>query len=211
MATTLKRKLTEDSAEEQTKTTVQAPVTADKPKPAKMPKVANKKGKAAEKKTKSTPANTEYQKEEMTLIEMTGVIKSVLGREHPNAIGCIELLQHFGNLNITPLMLVKYPECVNIIKRCRRYVGNVASWGLSEEEAEEFKEQAQKIRILAEEIYQQIKKLFIIPEGMPFWTRFNELADELAEYTKDMTPKEIANLQEPPECIMDSLLVLKND
>lgn len=93
----------------------------------------------------------------MTLIEMNGLIKTVLGREQADVNGCIELLERFQLLNLTPLMLLKNPSCVETVKRCRRYVGNVQCWGFSAEEIEEFKKKAQRVRTLAEEIYHQIK------------------------------------------------------
>lgn len=98
-----------------------------------------------------------YLKEEMTLIEMNGLIKTVLSREQADVKGCIGLLERFQLLNLTPLMLLKNPSCVETIKRCRKYVGNVDYWGYTEEEALEFNEKASKVRVLSEEIYHQIK------------------------------------------------------
>lgn len=98
-----------------------------------------------------------YLKEEMTLIEMNGLIKTVLGREHADVKGCIGLLERFQLLNLTPLMLLKNPAVVGTIKRLRRYVGNTEYWGYTEEEIVEFNEKANRIRVLAEDIYQQIK------------------------------------------------------
>lgn len=105
----------------------------------------------------AVPAVSVYLKEEMTLIEMNGLIKTVLGREHADVKGCIGLLERFQLLNLTPLMLLKNPAVVGTIKRLRRYVGNTEYWGYTEEEIVEFNEKANRIRVLAEDIYQQIK------------------------------------------------------
>lgn len=93
----------------------------------------------------------------MTLIEMNGLIKSVLNKEQADVKGCIGLLERFLLLNLTPMMLLKNPAVVETIKRLRRYVGNTEYWGYSEEEIEEFNEKAEKIRGLAQSIYHQIK------------------------------------------------------
>lgn len=93
----------------------------------------------------------------MTLLEMNGLIKTVLGRDHADVNGCIGLLERFQLLNLTPLMLLKNPSCVETIKRCRKYVGNAKNWGYDTEQTRKFNEKAQRVRELSEEIYQQIK------------------------------------------------------
>lgn len=93
----------------------------------------------------------------MTLIEMNGLIKSVLNKEQADVKGCIGLLERFQLLNLTPMMLLKNPAVVETIKRLRRYVGNTEYWGYSEEEIAEFNEKAERIRELAQTIYHQIK------------------------------------------------------
>lgn len=103
------------------------------------------------------PDSDLFVKEEMTLIEMNGLIKSVLNKEQADVKGCIGLLERFLLLNLTPMMLLKNPAVVETIKRLRRYVGNTEYWGYSEEEIEEFNEKAEKIRGLAQSIYHQIK------------------------------------------------------
>lgn len=91
------------------------------------------------------------------LIEMNSQIKTVLGMRFTNAAKCIQLLESFEKLDLTPLMLLKNPSCVETIKRCRRYVGNVHYWGYTPEQIVEFKEQSSRIRMLADDIYKQIK------------------------------------------------------
>lgn len=103
------------------------------------------------------PDSDLFVKEEMTLIEMNGLIKSVLNKEQADVKGCIGLLERFLLLNLTPMMLLKNPAVVETIKRLRRYVGNTEYWGYSEVEIEEFNEKAEKIRGLAQSIYHQIK------------------------------------------------------
>lgn len=49
-----------------------------------------------------------------------------------------------------------------------------------------------------------------MPEGMPFWTGFNELAEKLIENTHNLSETEFVNLYEPPESLKDSLLMAQD-
>lgn len=93
----------------------------------------------------------------MTLLQMIGLIRTVLGRENADVTGCINLLERFKKLNLTPLMLLKNPSCVETIKKLRRYIGNTKQWGYSPEDTDKFNEDAARIRILAREIYDNLK------------------------------------------------------
>lgn len=54
-------------------------------------------------------------------------------------------------------MLKKNPNCVETMKRLRRYVGNIKSWKFSDEDKRKFNEKAEKIRKEAIEIYNKFK------------------------------------------------------
>lgn len=54
-------------------------------------------------------------------------------------------------------MLKKNPNCVETIKRLRRYIGNCKNWELSDEEKKAFSENAEKIREHADTIYNIFK------------------------------------------------------
>lgn len=54
-------------------------------------------------------------------------------------------------------MLKKNPNCVETMKRLRKYVGNTKAWDMSDEERIKFDFYAQQIRTKAEQIYNQFK------------------------------------------------------
>lgn len=60
-------------------------------------------------------------------------------------------------LKVTPTMLKKNPNCVETMKRLRKYVGNAKAWNMADEERIKFDFQAQQIRTKAEQIYNQFK------------------------------------------------------
>lgn len=50
-------------------------------------------------------------------------------------------------------MLKKNPNCMETIKRLRRYIGNCKNWKLSDEEKKQFNENEEKVREHAEIVY----------------------------------------------------------
>lgn len=124
-------------------------------------------------------------------------------------------------------MLLKNPGCVQSIKVLRRYVGNVLDWEYTPEETKEFNQNAARLRIHAKEIYDNVKvgsgftwrflrpqsiflfslpqKLFNMPESVPFFTGFNDLANQLHLETKDLPEEDYLNLTEPPLALKDAL------
>lgn len=60
-------------------------------------------------------------------------------------------------LKITKLMLIKNPNCVETIKRLRRYVGNTKNWEISEDAKKEFIAKTEEVRRVAVEIYDSFK------------------------------------------------------
>lgn len=54
-------------------------------------------------------------------------------------------------------MLKKNSNVVETIKRLRRYVGNIKDWNLTDEERIQFNEKAEKVRQLADALYNKFK------------------------------------------------------
>lgn len=87
-------------------------------------------------------------------------IKLALGLEQADVDRSIELLESFKEKilpNITDLMILKYPNTVDTIKRLRKYIGNLSLWSLEEPEVEQFTTKSQKIRELSLDIYEKFK------------------------------------------------------
>lgn len=94
---------------------------------------------------------------ESNVLEYDIDIKSCLQLSAADAGKCINVLEDYKLLNVTPLILKKNPIVVETIKRLRRYVGNMKDWSLTDTEKAEFNEKAAKIRKLAELIYKNFK------------------------------------------------------
>jgi Lens epithelium-derived growth factor (LEDGF) len=87
-------------------------------------------------------------------------IKMALGLGQADIERAVDLLEsfHVKNLpNITDLMLLKYPNTVDSIKRLKKYVGNLNSWGMEDAQVEQFQQKSEKIRSMATVIYDQFK------------------------------------------------------
>lgn len=97
------------------------------------------------------------------MISVTQDIKLRLGLEEVDVERAVELLEYFKESvlpQITDTMLLKYPNTVDTMKRLRKYVGNVNSWSWDDIKITKFKEKAEKIRSLAEEIFNSFKVSF---------------------------------------------------
>lgn len=94
------------------------------------------------------------------MITLIQDIKKALGLEESDAERAIELLEDFKETilpQINALILLKYPNTVDTIRRLRKYIGNVGSWNLDEIQAEKFEEKAAKVRSLANDIFDSFK------------------------------------------------------
>lgn len=90
-------------------------------------------------------------------------IKNALGLETTDAERAVELLEEFKESilpQINEVILLKYPNTVDTIRRLRKYIGNVHSWNMDEIQAEKFKEKAAKVRALANDIFDSFKVSF---------------------------------------------------
>lgn len=112
---------------------------------------------------------------ESNMLELDHMIKSTAGLNGANPDKCILHLNEFKQLNLNQIILKKHPNCVETIKRLRRYVGNVKTWDMEQTMIEKFNEQAKEIRSIAEEIYNNFKKIFeFYSENLTFWEYFME-------------------------------------
>lgn len=94
------------------------------------------------------------------MISVTQDIKNVLGLETVDVERAIELLEFFKESvlpQLTDVILLKYPNTVDTIKRLQKYIGNVNSWSWDEIQVEKFNEKAAKIRSLAQDIFESFK------------------------------------------------------
>lgn len=90
------------------------------------------------------------------MIHIMQDIKCALGLDNVDIDLSITLLEKFKDKilpHITNLMLLKYPNTVDTVKRLRKYIGNLPKWSLEESQVEQFTEKSEKIRSTATEVY----------------------------------------------------------
>ncbi|XP_055550773.1 hepatoma-derived growth factor-related protein 2-like [Wyeomyia smithii] len=133
-----------------------------------------------------------FLKLERELVELNLEIKSCVGLAKADPEKCVDLMERYQKLKVTPTMLKKNPNCVETMKRLRKYVGNAKAWNMADEERIKFDFQAQQIRTKAEQIYNQFKTMFPVPEGtVPFWEAFCEEVSKFEEAAKHLSQEEL--------------------
>ncbi|XP_058125871.1 PC4 and SFRS1-interacting protein-like [Anopheles ziemanni] len=105
---------------------------------------------------------------------------------------CYKLMEEYEKLKVTKTMLKKNPNCVETMKRLRKYVGNAKAWKMNEEQKLEFDIQAKQIRQKADQIYNQFKAICQAPENTgPFWEWFNKEVEKFEKATCHLSTKEV--------------------
>ena len=97
------------------------------------------------------------------MIQVIQEVKLALGLAQADVERAVDLLETFKCKNlphITDLMLLKYPNVVESIKRLKKYIGNVNLWVMEEEQVEQFRVKAGNIRSIATVVYDKFKVKF---------------------------------------------------
>lgn len=97
---------------------------------------------------------------ESNLLQYDSKIKAALALDKANPREALEYMQLMYKLDVDPLMLRKHPHVMDMVKRLRRYVGNVEEWDMRGDELQEFLKDAQVIRKKAEEVYLKFRVSF---------------------------------------------------
>uniref|UniRef100_A0A182NTN5 PWWP domain-containing protein n=1 Tax=Anopheles dirus TaxID=7168 RepID=A0A182NTN5_9DIPT len=129
---------------------------------------------------------------ERELVELNLEIKSSVKLNSADPERCVKLMEQYEKLAVTPTILKKNPNCVETMKRLRKYVGNAKAWNMGDKEKLKFDFQAQQIRQKAELIYEQFKTILGMSENsVPFWEAFREEVTKFEEATKHLTQEEL--------------------
>lgn len=105
---------------------------------------------------------------------------------------CYKLMEEYEKLKVTKTMLKKNPNCVETMKRLRKYVGNAKAWKMNEEQKLQFDIQAKLIRQKADQIYNQFKAICQAPENTGhFWEWFNKEVEKFEKATCHLSTKEV--------------------
>lgn len=94
-------------------------------------------------------------KMESALIELDVKIKGCLGLDKADPTLALESLDEMLKIDVDALTLKKHPHTVDMVKRLRRYIGNVKDWNLSPAECVKFNKEAARIRYKADEVYEK--------------------------------------------------------
>lgn len=124
---------------------------------------------------------------ERAFVQLSFELSQCLGKSEANVGRSVELLEHLQELKLSKLMLIRNPECLDIIRQLRRYSGSLKIWNLDENEESEFKAYAKKIRHISTQVYDSFKNIFNY-ESDPadnFWTEFVEKVHIYKNNTKN--------------------------
>ncbi|XP_050088918.1 PC4 and SFRS1-interacting protein-like [Anopheles aquasalis] len=141
-----------------------------------------------------------FLKLERELVELTLEIKSTVKLASADAERCVRLLDQYQKLKVTPTMLKKNPNCVETIKRLRKYVGNAKAWNMDDDEKSKFDIQAQQIRNKADQIYNQFRNMFPAHDSeISFWEAFRDILAKFDQATQHLSPEELYLLVDEAE------------
>lgn len=129
---------------------------------------------------------------EKELADLNMEIKASVKLASADPERCYKLMEEYEKLKVTKTMLKKNPNCVETMKRLRKYVGNAKAWKMNEEEKLQFDAQAKQIRQKADQIYNQFKAICQAPENTgPFWEWFNKEVEKFEKATCHLSTKEL--------------------
>ncbi|XP_008195560.1 uncharacterized protein Jasper isoform X1 [Tribolium castaneum] len=146
---------------------------------------------------------------ESSLVELDAKIKNCLGLNKAEPKKALEFLDSLLEINMDEIMLKKHSHVVEMIRRLRKYVGNLEEWNLPPEELETFNNDAQKVRTKADEIYKKFKSVCKLPAGsVNFWDGFNDIVRKFREDCIHLNNREVFVLCAEPysrQAIIDRL------
>lgn len=137
-------------------------------------------------------------KVESNLLQYDSKIKAALALDKANPREALDYMELMLKLQVDPLMLKKHPHVMDMVKRLRKYVGNVKEWDMKGDELKDFLKDAETIRTRAEEVYVKFKTLFGDIRVDCFWDGFTELVEEFKRQTKDLTESNVFSLRYEP-------------
>lgn len=121
---------------------------------------------------------------ERDFIQLSQQLRECLGLKRADVDRCLDILKQYKEFQLNKLMLLRNPDCVDSIRRLRRYIGNLKQWKLSEEEENAFKAKAEIIRYEAVMIYNNFKKIFGPNTSTHFWEEFCNQVQAYKDNTK---------------------------
>ncbi len=91
---------------------------------------------------------------ELRLLDIDLDVKKALHVERPDIPKCLDALDKFDLVTLTPLMLKKQPDFVTTIRKIRKYVGPV----MTTDATADWTEESRKIRLKADQVQYEVLK-----------------------------------------------------
>lgn len=133
-------------------------------------------------------------------IRLSQQLRECLGLKKADVDKCLDILKKYKEFQLTKMMLLRNPDCVDSIRRLRRYIGNLKLWKLTAEQEEDFKKKAEIIRSESILIYNNFKKLFAPANSSSttqhFWEEFCNQVQTYKETTKNISDQNCVILTE---------------
>ncbi|EDV93204.1 GH19176 [Drosophila grimshawi] len=120
---------------------------------------------------------------ERDFIQLSQQLRECLGLGCAKVGLCLKILDQLKDVELNKLMLLRNPECVDIMRQLRHYVGNLDLWKMDKNDEEEFKKRATIIRKVSTGIYDTFKTLFNTDPKENFWIEFCEKVKVYKAYT----------------------------
>lgn len=119
-----------------------------------------------------------------------------LKRAHPEK--ALDLLDELLQLKINRLMFKKHPEVLDTMVKLCKYVGCVQGWNMTDDEVAKFNGKAEQIREKATKMFEKIRSLFVVPEGMSFIQYYKEQLVEFTKKTENWNREDVYKLIDDP-------------
>ncbi|CAH1168798.1 unnamed protein product [Phyllotreta striolata] len=124
---------------------------------------------------------------EAELLGLDVKIKNCLALNKADPKIAIGYLEEIYKLEFDDVVLKKHLHIVEMVRRLRKYVGNIKEWNLSNDSLAEFSKEAKKVREIAEKIYAKFKKTVKLPENcLSFFDGFTELVNKFKAECKEL-------------------------
>ncbi|KAK9878939.1 hypothetical protein WA026_003760 [Henosepilachna vigintioctopunctata] len=128
---------------------------------------------------------------EGTMLQIDSKIKNCLSLHSADPEKAIALLEEMLTLNLNATMLKKHANVVDMVRRLRKYVGNLESWTMNDEEKNIFRKHAEVVKKTALKVYVKFMHIVGKPPGVDtFWDAFKTIATKFREETKDLSEGE---------------------
>lgn len=136
-----------------------------------------------------------YLQAELKVLKIDRDIKSSLSVDQPVLDTCLELLQEYSELTISPLMFKKHPLLIDTLLKLQVYT--IDKTPENETNFAELKKKIDLIRKESRTVYYKVQSSFDVPQGLTFLEYYLETLDKMQKHVASMSEIEILQLSYP--------------